>query len=215
MAFGQAWGEFPVVAGGEAAAEHAGDGNKIARARARTGECAFARGAAKQGERGDEAAAMGGEVAADQGHAVLAGEGGQTAIKRLQPVEPGARVEGEGDDGGLGVSAHGGDVREVAREEFPADCAGRDGVVEMLAVDDGIDGEQRGAVAMFGRGREHGAIVAHAMGRGGHGGAEPAADFGQELLFAERDDGQGRVVRKRMHVLRRGNRPEAVRWCAG
>src|SRR5690606_16427937 len=112
-----------------------------------------------------------------------------------RPVGPHGAVEGEGEHGGSRRAAHGGDVAEVALEELGSGRGGRDGVVEVFAVDDRIDGDER-AVARAG---EHGAVVADAGGRGGAGVAEPAGDGGDQAAFAEGGDGVGGVVGEGVH----------------
>lgn len=53
-------------------------------------------------------------------------------------------IKGECDNGGVGCGVYCGEVVEVVFEEFCVDSVGRDGVVEMVVVDYGIDGDGLG-----------------------------------------------------------------------
>ncbi len=183
-----------MVARGQAAAELPGDVNPVAGLRACTGEHTWA-GFADERERGDDPALILGHVAADERHSEPSTDGGEPSIKRLQPVEPHAGVECERDDGGARAPAHGRDVAEVALEKLFADGARRHGIVEVLPVNHRIDGEElRGTP-----GGHDGTIVANAEGRRGRRCAEPAADGRDQPLLAERADGVGGLVGKRVH----------------
>jgi hypothetical protein len=76
-----------MVSGGEAAAKHAADGNKIAYARSSSGEHTGAGGTTEQGEGCNKTSAVSGEIASNERHAVTASIGGEAAIKTLQPID--------------------------------------------------------------------------------------------------------------------------------
>ena len=135
------------------------------------------------------------DVAADNRHAVATTDGGEATVELFEPRKLHFAVEGERDDGGAGASAHRGDVAQVALKKFFAGGARWHRVVDVLAVDDGVDGEQlRGATAGDDR-----AVIADAERRAGRSGAEPAANRGDEFFLAEGGDGLPEIFRERMH----------------
>src|SRR5690606_14728991 len=109
-------------------------------------------------------------------------------------------------------SAHGGDVAEVAVEELAADAGGRGAIVEMFAVDDGIDRDQLGTS----RTGEHGAIIAHAGRGGGTGVAQPRADGRDQPVLTQRGDrmvalaGEGGMGGRPGHERMRGTEAGGV-----
>ena len=149
-----------VMPGRQTGAEFAGDVNLIADARAGARDDAGASGRAEESETGGDDAIGLRDVAADDGYAVVTSASGEAAVELLEPSEARAGVEGECEDGGGGVSAHGSEIAEVALEEFCADVAWGDGVVEMARVDHGVDRNELAET----RGGEHGAIVTDPKG---------------------------------------------------
>ena len=160
-ALGEARGELKMVPAAQTAPELAGDVNPVAHARAGPGDDPRTGGLAEEGEAGRDDAIGLGEVAADDGHPVLAGARGETAVEQLEPLPVHAGVEGEREHGGGRSSAHGGEVAEVALEEFCPDGARRHGVVEMPAVNDRVHRDELPAA----RRGQHGAVVTDAERR--------------------------------------------------
>jgi hypothetical protein len=185
-----------VVARRKTTAEDAGDVDRVAGPGTGAGEHTRAVRAAEEGETGGEDAVGLGDISADDGHAIAAGAGGETAVELFKPCEGGARIQRERENGGGGAAAHGGEVAEVTFEEFGPDGAGRNRGVEVTAEDDGIDGDELRAA----RGGEDGAIVADAEGGARGSGAEPAADGGDEFCFAKGGDGLGGARGERGHL---------------
>ena len=128
-----------VMAGRQTGTEFAGDVDRIADARAGARDDTGASGCAEEGEAGGEGAVGLCDVAADDGYAVVTSASGEAAVEFFEPSKARAGVEGEREDGGGRASAHGSEIAEVAFEEFGADVARGDGVVEVARVDDGVD----------------------------------------------------------------------------
>ncbi len=128
-----------VMAGRQTGTEFAGDVDRIADARAGARDDTGASGCAEEGEAGGEGAVGLCDVAADDGYAVVTSASGEAAVEFFEPSKARAGVEGEREDGGGGASAHGSEIAEVAFEEFGADIARGNGVVEVARVDDGVD----------------------------------------------------------------------------
>ena len=149
-----------VMARRQTGAEFAGDVDPIADARAGARDDAGASGCAEQGETSGDGAVGLRDVAADDGHSVVTSASGEAAVELFEPSKARAGIEGERKDGGGGVSAHGSEIAEVAFEEFGADVARGDGVVEVARVDHGIDRNELAET----RGGEYGAIVTHPEG---------------------------------------------------
>src|SRR5690606_19899883 len=116
----QARGETMMVAE-DAAAQRARDVDPVSGFCAVAGEHARAARFADQGETRDEARGLMRDVAAYDRHAVGARDGGESAVEPFEPARANPRVEGECNDRGAGLSAHRGEVAEVALEELGGD----------------------------------------------------------------------------------------------
>ncbi len=182
-------GKMAAAAGGlvEGVADGAGDVNRVAgfgggaedRAAGRVGGAEDGDGEGERRIRGWE----GGDVAADERAAKVAGPAGDGVEELVGGVLRKVAGESGGGEGGGGGAGHGGDVGDGAGDGFAGDEVQGGALNEVAAFDELVDFEEE-LVAL---GSDHGAVIAGADEDVGIGGAQvggAVADAGEEVEFA-------------------------------